>query len=345
MTINYIVKGFDKDFYNFDAVVIPVQQSKEGIIEPYYYDKALYDDAEQKLKQLTDFEFEFGKSEAVYSEATGVYYIFVCARYWKSRELDKKSYEEWLKARHGICFKSVFECIKQLDVQSILIQPLLFGYTQISEEGEIYKLFNEIYIQNADSSNKKIYVIVNNLIIVNRKHAKAISKFNRDRISKEEFKEEMINIQMEQDCSYLYELIKKAEIETVFQEKPKVQQAYDELKKSSYFFDEYLNRYPGTAAELAEKADIDPSTLSKIKSHKYNSKTRKAVLSLAVALDLTVEDRKRFINSAGFNYPRTEQDRFIEQQLRKKRYTKVEDFNNDIWDEHPDFMLGRKSSK
>lgn len=35
MTINYIVKGFDKKFYNFDAVVVPVVEDnikgKQGI--------------------------------------------------------------------------------------------------------------------------------------------------------------------------------------------------------------------------------------------------------------------------------------------------------------------------
>ncbi len=92
MTINYIVNGFDKDFYNFDAYVIPVQQSEEGITEPYNIDKKWSGDINKKLKQLTDFEFEFGKAEAVYSEVTGAYYIFVCARYWKSRKLNKKSY-------------------------------------------------------------------------------------------------------------------------------------------------------------------------------------------------------------------------------------------------------------
>lgn len=345
MTINYIVKGFDKDFYNFDAVVVPLQKSGTNKMEAYYYEKEWIEDINATLNQLTDYAFEFGKAISARSEKTGRYYIFICSRYDVIHEEGRKAYSEWLETRHEICFKSVFECIKQLDVQSILIQPLLFGYTEISEEEEIYKLFEELYMQNADLSNKKIYVIVNNLIIVNRKHAKAISKFNRDRISKEDFKEEMINIQMEQNCSYLYELIKKAEVETVFPEKSKVQQAYSELKQSSYLFDEYLNRYQGTATELAEKADIDPSTLSTIKSHKYREKSKKVVLSLAIALDLTFEDRKRFINSAGFSYPRTDQDRFIEQQLRKKRYTRVEDFNDDIWEEHPDFMLGRKSSK
>ncbi|MCM1507383.1 MAG: helix-turn-helix transcriptional regulator [Ruminococcus flavefaciens] len=343
MKINYIVKEFDKDFYNFDAVVVPVQQSKSGITGPYYYDKAWHDDTEQKLKQLKDFEFEFGKSEAVYSEVTGVYYIFVCARDW-SRKLDRKNNKEWLKTYHEICFNSIFECIKQLDVQSILIQPLLFGYNNINEEGEVYKLLEELYTQNAELSNKKIYAIVNDLIVVNRKHSLAIYNLKSNRITKEEFKKEMIAMQMEQNRSYLCELRKKAEIETVYPEKSKVQQAYSELRQSSYFFDEYLNRYQGTASELAENAGIDKSTLSKIKSHTYKAKSKNVIIALAIALDLTVKEREKFINSAGFSYPITEHDRFIEQQLRKKRYNKVVDFNKDIMDKYPDFAIEARSS-
>lgn len=37
MTINYIVKGFDKDFYNFDAVVVPVVEMRSVKSEQEVY--------------------------------------------------------------------------------------------------------------------------------------------------------------------------------------------------------------------------------------------------------------------------------------------------------------------
>lgn len=344
MAINYIVNGFDKDFYNFDAYVIPIQQSEEGITEPYNIDILKWSsDIKKKLKQLTSFEFELGKSEAVYSEVTGVYYIFVCARCWKSKKQNRKNYEEWLKNRYRICIESLFECIKKLNVQRILIQPLFWGYYDIKEQDEVYRLLEKIYLQNTGLSNRKIYAIVNNGNIFCRRHYKPSELIIRD-TDMQKFKQEYINTQMEKSLSYSNSLIRNAEIETVYSKKSVIEQFREDMNNSSWFFYEYIQRYPGTAAELAEKANIDKSTISTIKKHKYKGKSRNVVISLAIALDLTVDDRKRFINSAGFSYPITEHDRFIEQQLRKKKYDRVTDFNNDIPDEYPDFVIGGRSS-
>lgn len=344
MPIKYICMGFDKDFYNFDAYVIPVKQSEKGITAPYNIDILNWRyDIKEKLDQLTDFEFEPGKSEAVYSEAKGVYYIFVCAMHWKNRNMNQKSYEEWRENLYGICMESFLECVKKLKVQRILIQPLLLGYYSIKEQDEVYKLLEKLYLQNIALSNRKIYAIVNNGKIFCESYNKSyiLSRKNTD-IKK--FKQEYIKAQMEKSLSYGNTLVRTAEIETVYNKKTLMQQFYEDMNNSSWFFYEYIQRYPGTATELAEKANIDKSTISTIKKNKYNGKSRNVVISLAIALELTVNDRKRFINSAGFSYPITEHDRFIEQQLRKKKYDRVTDFNNDISDEHPDFVIGGRSS-
>lgn len=345
MKINYICMGFDEKFYNFDAYIIPVRQTDKGIMKPYNIDILKWiSDINEKLNQLTDFEFESGKSKAVYSEVTGVYYIFICAIYWKSRELDQKSYEEWLKKRYGICIESLFECINELNVKKILMQPLIFGYYNIKDQDEVYRLWEKLYSQDTRMSNRKIYAIVNNGKIYCERYYK-LSEIKTRRTDPQKFKQDYINEQMEKSFSYCNSLVRTAEIETVYSKKSVIEQIHEDLNNSSWFFYEYINRYPGTASELAEKADIDKSTISKIKKHSYREKSRKVVISLAIALDLTADDRKRFINSAGFAYPRTDKDRFIEQQLRKKRYNNVKDFNEDIWNEHPDFLLGAKSYK
>lgn len=344
MKINYICMGFDKDFYNFDAYVIPVQQLEEGITKPYNIDILKWSgDINKKLKQLTDFEFKFGKSEAVYSEVTGVYYIFVCTKYWKSSKLNQKSYEEWLKNRYRICIESLFECVRKLNVQRILIQPLLFGYYDIKDQDEVYRLLEKLYLQNTGLSNRKIYAIVNNGKIFCQRYYKP-SEFIRRNTDMQKFKQEYINTQMEKSLSYSNSLIRNAEIETVYNKKSVIEQFREDMSNSSWFFDEYIQKYPGTASKLAERAGIDPSTISTIKSHKYQMKSRNVIIALAIALDLTVEDRKRFINSAGFSYPITEHDHFIEQQLKKKRYNSVIAFNKDIMDEHPNFVIKMRSS-
>ena len=346
MPIKYICMGFDKDFYNFDAYVIPVQQSEKGIPEPYNIDILKWNhDINEKLNQLTDFEFESGKSEAVYSEVTGVYYIFVCTRYWQRRRLNPKSYEEWIENCYRICIESLFECVKKLNVHRILIQPILFGCYDIKDQDEVYRLLEKLYLQNTALSNRTIYVIVNNGKIFCQMHYKTCELIkNKNKTDIKKFRQEYIKAQMEKSFSYTNTLIRTAEIETVYNKKTLMEQFYEDMNNSSWFFYEYIQRYSGTATELAGKANIDKSTISTIRSHKYNGKSRNVVISLAIALDLTVEDRKRFINSAGFSYPITEQDRFIEQQLRKKKYDRVTDFNNDISDEHPDFVIGGRSS-
>lgn len=161
------------------------------------------------------------------------------------------------------------------------------------------------------------------------------------RITAEECKQIYVENQIEKSMSYTNSLIRRAEIETKYKPKTIVEQFHADMNNSSWFFDEYINRYSGTDAELARNANISPSTISKIKSHKYEAKSRNVVIALAIALDLAVDDRKRFINSAGFSYPMTERDHFIEQQLRKKRYTSVVSFNKDIIDEYPKFVFKR----
>lgn len=347
MAINYICRGFDKDYYKFNAVVVSVQQSEEGIIDPYNIDiqeREWKNDINKKLKQLIDFEFEFGKSEAVYSEEAKVYYIFVCARYWKSRKMDGKSYKEWLKNRHRICIESLLECIKKLDVQKILIQPLFFGYRDIKEQDEVYKLLEKIYLQNTELSNREIYVIVNNREIFYQRYL-YLSKLNRNCIDIQKFKQKYIDEQMEESFSYINSLIRTAEIKTKYKEKSIAKQLVEDMNNSSWLFDEYIKKYPGTASELAKNANIDDSTISKIKSHTYKAKSKKVIIALAIALDLTVDDRKRFINSAGFSYPNDKHDHFIEQQLKKKRYTNVTTFNNDIVKEYPEFIIETRSTR
>lgn len=347
MAIKYICRGFDKDYYKFNAIVVPVQQSEEGIIESYNIDiqeREWKNDINKKLKQLADFEFEFGKSEAVYSEETKAYYIFVCARYWKSRKMDGKSYKEWLQNRHRICIESLFECAKRLNVHKILIQPLFFCYREIKEQDEVYRLLEKIYSQDTELNNIEIYTIVNNRMFFTENYFR-LSKLRRNCTNMQKFKQEYIDVQMEESLSYSSSLMRIAEIETKYNTKSPVKQLYEDMNNSSWFFDEYIRKYSGTASELARNANINDSTISKIKSHTYKAKSKNVIIALAIALDLNVDERKRFINSAGFSYPNDKHDCFIEQQLKKKRYTSVVTFNKDIIDEYPEFIIETRATK
>ncbi len=42
------------------------------------------------------------------------------------------------------------------------MQPLFFGYCDIKEQDEVYRLLEKLYLQNTKLSNRKIYIIMNN---------------------------------------------------------------------------------------------------------------------------------------------------------------------------------------
>lgn len=348
MTINYICNGFDKDFYNFDAVVVPVVSSKNGQAVYGFNEWYLEDfcnDFNKIIQRLPMSEFEPDRATTVKSKKTGIYYIFIMIYPPDCNNImQRKTTIIFDDENYSYCCKKIVKCINNLDVKNILIHPTL-NKADFNHNTDSDLLAKTLESNIGRFSKKNIYICVENSRLRDSKVSNALFRMNRGLIVPEKCKRICMKSEMEKSFSYTNNLIKIAEIETVYNKKSVIEQFYEDMNNSSCFFDECINNYPGTASKLAEKAGIDPSTISTIKNHKYNSKTKKAVLSLAIALDLTADDRKRFINSAGFSYPNEEQDYFIEQQLRKKRYNNVREFNEDIWNEHPDFLLGAKSSK
>lgn len=352
MTINYIVKGFDKDFYNFDAVVVPVKEMNNSQSEQEI--------CGFRLQFLSDFRYDFSEImhrltksalkpngvTAVRSERTGIYYIFVLVQ---SRDrvphgmMSRRTKEIYQNKNYSYCCKEIVKYINKLDVKNILVHPS-FNQDKFITNKDI-DFLAKTFESNIDRfSNKNIYILVEELSLKDRETSTAFSDMRKGTITPEECVQIYVENQTRKSLSYTNSLIRVAEIETKYTEKSIMEQFYEALKNTECFFYEYINRYQGTAAELAKKANISDSTISKIKKHEYKEKLRTVVISLAIALDLTVEDRKRFINSAGFSYPITKHDRFIEQQLRKKRYNRVIDFNKDIMDEYPDFIIEVRSS-
>lgn len=350
MTINYIVKGFDKDFYNFDAVVVPVVEMN---------DKSNQEVHGFRLQFLNDFRHDFVEImqglpisafkpdgvTTVRSEKTDIYYIFVLVQsreHVPYRMMSRRTREIYRNKNYSYCCEETVKCINSLDVKNILVHP---AFNQVDFHINMDNDFLEKTLEsNIDRfSRKNIYILVEDLSTKDSKISMAFDRMRRGIITPEECMQIYMENQMKKSFSYTNRLIRIAEIETKYKEKSIMEQFYEALNSDAWFFDEYINRYPGTASKLAEDADIDKSTISTIKSHKYEARSRKVIIALAIALDLTVDDRKRFIKSAGFSYPLTKHDRFIEQQLKKKRYTSVIDFNEDIIDEHPEFIIETRS--
>jgi transcriptional regulator with XRE-family HTH domain len=353
MTVNYIVNGFDKDFYNFDAVVVPVAEMISDKSEQEVYGFRLQflndfcHDFVEIMQGLPISAFKPDGVTAVRSEKTGIYYIFVLVRshdYMPRRTMNRRTREIYHNRNYSYCCEKMVRYINNLDVKNILVHP---AFNQVNFNSNKDSDFLEKTLKsNIDRfSRKNIYIFVEELNKKEQKIENSILLMEKGRITYEECKRIFVEKQMENSYSYTNSLIRIAEIETRYKPKTIAEQFREDMNNNSCFFDEYINRYPGTATELAEAADIDKSTVSTIKNHKYKAKSKKVILALAIALNLTVDDRKRFINSAGFNYPHDKYDYFIEQQLRKKIYTSVIDFNNDIINEYPEFIIETRSFK
>lgn len=284
---------------------------------------------------------------AVRSEKTGIYYIFVLVQsrdYMPRRTMNRRTREIYHNKNYSYCCEEMVRYINNLDVKNILVHPA-FNQVNFNSNKDSDFLVKILKSNINRFSRKKIYILVEKLNMRDNEFSIALRRMEKWLITYEECKRIFVEKQMKNSSSYTNSLIRIAEIETRYKPKTIAEQFREDMSNDSWFFYAYIERYPGTASELAEKAGIDPSTISKIKSHTYETKSRNVVIALAIALDLTIDDRKRFINSAGFSYPKTERDRFIEQQLRKKRYNNVREFNEDIWNEHSDFLLGAKSFK
>lgn len=356
MTVNYIVKGFDKDFYNFDAVVVPVNEKRDkskqelSILRPYCLEDFHYDLIEI-VKGLQLSTFKPDRVKVVRSEETGIYYIFVMIHYLGESHTPIRGIvsEMSLDKRYIFCCEEMIKCINRLDVKNILIHP---AFNQVNFNAHARPNMDIDFLAKTLKSNinrfssKNIYILVQDYSYKNNNRAKrAIYCMEKGRITYEECMGIFVEEQMKNSYSYTNRLIRNAEIETRYKPKTIAEQFCEDMNNDSWFFYEYIERYSGTDAELARNANISPSTVSTIKKHKYNEKSKTVVIALAIALDLTIDDRKRFINSAGFGYPRTPHDRFIEQQLRKKKYNDVRKFNDDIEEEYPKFMIESKLSK
>lgn len=352
MTINYICNGFDKNLYNFDAVVVPVVEMNSSSTQEV---------CGFRLQFLNDFRQDFGKImrklpinsfktngvTVVRSEETGIYYIFVMVQFRDHMPysmMSRRKREIYHNKNYVYCCKKMVKCINNLDVKNILIHPA-FNQVEFIVNKDSDFLVNLLKTNIDRFSQKNIYIFVEDVSERDGKVAFAACHMKEGLIPKEECEKIYMESQIQKSLSYTSSLIRIAEIETKYKKKSIIEQFYEDMNNSSWFFDEYIKKYPGTDAELAQNADISPSTVSKIKSHTYKAKSKNVIIALAIALDLTIDDRERFINSAGFSYPITEHDRFIEQQLRKKRYNNVAAFNRDIVDEYPDFIIETRVSK
>lgn len=80
-------------------------------------------------------------------------------------------------------------------------------------------------------------------------------------------------------------------------------------------FGEYLYKYIHNAEQLANIIDYDKSSISRLMCGKISRPKKKRVLAMAIAMELSDEDRYCFINYSGYKYPEDKRDEFIEELM------------------------------
>ena len=263
MTINYIVNGFDKDFYNFDAVVVPVAEMIKDKSEQEVYGFRLQflndfrHDFREIMHGLPVSAFKLDRVTAVRSEKTGIYYIFVLVKsrdYMPRRTMNKRTLEIYRNRNYSYCCEEMVRYINNLDVKNILVHP---SFNQVNFDINMDSDFLEKTLKsNIDRfSRKNIYILVEEL----RKNDKAIENpiflMEKGLITYEECTRIFVENQMKRSLSYTNSLIRRAEIETKYKPKTIVEQFLEDMNNDSWFFYEYIERYSGTDAELARNAN------------------------------------------------------------------------------------------
>ena len=69
--------------------------------------------------------------------------------------------------------------------------------------------------------------------------------------------------------------------------------------------------------DIAERAGLDPSTVSKYKHGQIKTIQKNTAIRLALAMELDWEQTKRFVNTAGYHFPHDDLDYAIEEIFMK----------------------------
>ncbi len=80
-------------------------------------------------------------------------------------------------------------------------------------------------------------------------------------------------------------------------------------------FEEYLYKYIPNAEQLANTIGYNKSSISRLMSKQTSKPKKKNVLAMAIAMELSDEDRYCFVNCAGYKYPEDKRDELIEELM------------------------------
>lgn len=336
MPIKYICEGFDNNFYNFDAFVVPLQWSFNKQYtknvplnissDPFGYVK--------DYLQNIDFIFPH-QAKIIKIKDSNAYYIFVRGEEGFSFKCDY--YKHY--------YDMIFECIKIKNFRRVAMYPFLNKFIiDFKETDEKYHFFEEFYDKHFGKYDyTTIYAIVKPEIYRMERtniRAEAVLNFEAGKISNEEYRKILLGLELEEFNSYTREVLRRAEVETMFQQKVLADalMEIENLKCSPEVVPEYMKVYKKNDSELAKAAFVNKSTISKMKNGKFGNIERDTVIAVALALGLNQKERIRFINCAGLYYPYSQKEKLIEEELKQKIYHTVQEFN----EANPDIAIETK---
>jgi O-acetyl-ADP-ribose deacetylase (regulator of RNase III)/transcriptional regulator with XRE-family HTH domain len=131
-----------------------------------------------------------------------------------------------------------------------------------------------------------------------------------------------------------FEEKRESELKKYLKEHPQKNKA-DFLKER---VQQYINRFTLTNAEIARAILRSESTISRLKNGETNSPNRNTVISVAIYLKLSKEERSDFMYCYGYVYPQFEME-FNVEEIIKSGITDFIQINNILSERNPHWIL------
>lgn len=117
----------------------------------------------------------------------------------------------------------------------------------------------------------------------------------------------------------------------------------NDLKRELFY--KYFDKCGLTSSELADKIGCDKSTVTRIRSGDTKKPQKKRVIALAIAMELSAEERYDLIRCSGNSYPVDEMDYAIEQFMRDG-YRKLSNISDMLYKRNKNRLLvGNKNDE
>lgn len=350
----HIIKGDIFDYANkADAIVVPANKyPKVGNgLDSALFKAAGYKNVMEQRKNMG--VLRIGQAKETDGFKIARYLIHTASPMWlggKSNECEK------LKN----CYINSIKCADRLGLKNIVF-PLLSSGNMRFPPGVAYETAVQAINERLSVHDSLDVYLVRPIDADNMEYIKASQLYECSDMTLAELiqkKAEMEEYQtVDREIAWYYAIItdritmKKAEIaqEKSFEaDLQKYLAEHPHEKREAYKrerFYEYFETCGISAAKLAERIGCEKSTVSRIKNGQTLNPRKETVVALAIAMELTGEQRYDFIKCSGHAYPIDEMDYMVE-QLMRDGFKNLSAINDLLYEKNHNWLLiGKRSDE